>query len=50
MMDKVVCSGCKVEYTDVKVVEKVKKWITDGYAPCPNIDCTGEFVVVSNDA
>ncbi len=49
MMEKIVCSGCKVEHTDVESVEQAKKWIADGYAPCPNLGCQGEFKLVNDD-
>lgn len=42
-MEKVVCNECKAEYTDNESVELAKKWIAEGYAPCPNLSCTGQL-------
>lgn len=42
-VESVRCNKCGVTYTDKESVEMVKKWIEEGYAPCPNISCPGEF-------
>lgn len=42
MAEKVVCDKCGAEYTDPDTIKMVKDWLAkDGYAPCPNIDCSG---------
>jgi len=43
MTEKVVCNKCGLVYNDEGSIEMAKKWIEDGYAPCPNITCPGEF-------
>jgi len=43
---KVVCNRCKAEYTDVESIEMARKWIAEGYAPCPNISCPGLLTLV----
>ena len=42
---KVVCKVCGAEYQDEESVALVKKWLENGYAPCPNISCPGEMEV-----
>lgn len=44
---KVKCDKCGIEYTDTESVEMVKKWVSDGYSPCPNIPCNGQLYVVT---
>ena len=44
-MEKVVCNTCGAPYDDKESVELVKKWLEDGYAPCPNISCPGQLEV-----
>ena len=43
MIVKVVCNKCGATYEDKESVELAKKWIKEGYAPCPNITCQGEL-------
>lgn len=43
MPEKVVCGQCGATYTDPESIELAKKWIADGYAPCPNISCRGQL-------
>ena len=50
MPDKVKCKGCKAEYSDKESVEQVKKWVEEGYAPCPSISCPGQLEVVAGEA
>lgn len=45
MAEVVVCNKCGAEYTDEESVKMAKKWIAEGYAPCPNLQCPGEFEV-----
>lgn len=47
MTEKVVCNQCGAEYEDTESIEQVKRWNAedDGYAPCPNISCSGEMEV-----
>ncbi len=42
---KVICNRCGADYSDEQSIEQVKKWIADGYAPCPNLSCPGELEV-----
>jgi len=42
-MEKVVCNQCGAEYEDKESMELAKKWIEEGYAPCPNLSCPGEM-------
>ena len=37
------CKECGATYEDKESIELVKKWIAEGYAPCPNIACKGEM-------
>jgi hypothetical protein len=47
-MDEIVaCKVCKTKYSDKESIELTKKWIKEGYAPCPNISCPGEMEVVN---
>ena len=43
MTVKVVCNKCGETYEDKESIELAKKWIKEGYAPCPNIACQGEL-------
>jgi len=43
---KAVCDQCGTEYTDTESIELVRRWIADGYAPCPNISCPGQFRII----
>jgi len=46
MAEKVVCNKCGAEYTDLGSAEMVRDWLAkDGYAPCPNIGCSGEMEI-----
>lgn len=45
-MEKVRCNQCEATYDDEESVELAKKWISEGYAPCPNIACKGELELV----
>lgn len=45
MGEVVKCNGCGATYDDPESIELTKKWIADGYAPCPNIGCSGEMEV-----
>lgn len=45
IIEKVVCNRCGAEYSDEQSVEQVKKWLADGYSPCPNLSCPGELEV-----
>jgi len=40
-----VCNKCGNTYTDKGSIEMVRKWIKEGYAPCPIISCPGEFEI-----
>jgi len=40
---KVVCDKCGAVYDDKESIELAKKWIEEGYAPCPNIACHGHL-------
>ena len=42
---KVVCNGCRAEYNDKESIEMARKWIVEGYAPCPNISCRGQLEI-----
>jgi len=41
--EKVVCNKCGATFKDKESIELVKKWTTEGYAPCPNLSCSGEM-------
>ena len=43
---KAVCNQCGASYEDVESIELARKWIADGYAPCPNISCPGQLTIV----
>ncbi len=45
MTEKAVCSKCGESYDDKGSIEQTKKWIEEGYAPCPNISCPGELEI-----
>ena len=45
MSEKVVCNRCGATYEDEESVELAKRWIAEGYAPCPNISCPGELIL-----
>ena len=47
-MEAVRCKKCGATYTDEESVELAKKWIGEGYAPCPNISCPGELELWDN--
>lgn len=47
MSDAVVCKVCKGVYRDQESVVQAKKWIQEGYAPCPMINCSGELELIS---
>lgn len=40
---KVVCNKCGASYDDQESIDMAKKWIEEGYAPCPNIACPGQL-------
>jgi len=40
---KVVCNKCGLAYEDRESIKLAKKWIEEGYAPCPNLTCQGEL-------
>jgi len=44
-MEKAVCNQCGQSYEDKESIDQIKKWIEEGYAPCPNISCRGEFEI-----
>lgn len=50
MAEVVRCNKCGATYEDKESVELVKKWKTEGYAPCPNISCPGEMEVTITDS
>jgi len=50
MAEVVRCNGCGATYDDAESIEQVKKWKTEGYAPCPNISCPGEMEVTITDS
>lgn len=37
------CNKCGATYDSLEDIDMVRKWIRAGYAPCPNISCSGEF-------
>ncbi|MBA7465840.1 hypothetical protein ES707_01012 [subsurface metagenome] len=39
------CNKCGATYTDIESIEMVRKWAAQGYAPCPNISCSGELEI-----
>lgn len=43
---KAVCNQCGASYDDVESIELARKWIAEGYAPCPNISCPGQLTIV----
>lgn len=43
---KAVCNQCKAEYTDLESIELARRWVADGYAPCPNISCPGQLMII----
>ena len=43
---KAVCDQCGATYDDAESIEQARKWIADGYAPCPNISCPGQLTIV----
>ena len=43
---KAVCNQCKAEYTDLESIELARRWVADGYAPCPNISCPGQLTII----
>ena len=45
MAEVAVCDRCGEKYPDKESVDLAKKWIADGYAPCPNLYCTGQLVI-----
>jgi len=47
MAEVVRCNKCGATYDDAESVEQVRKWKveSDGYAPCPNISCSGQMEV-----
>ena len=46
MPEIVKCDKCGATYEDRDSVEMVKRWKDkDGYAPCPNISCSGQLKV-----
>ncbi|GAH39319.1 unnamed protein product [marine sediment metagenome] len=40
---KAVCNQCGETYDDKESIEMVRKWVEEGYAPCPNISCHGQM-------
>lgn len=44
-MTKVICNKCGATYTDPESIELAKKWVKEGYAPCPNLSCPGELEI-----
>lgn len=50
-MEVVVCNKCGMRYDDKESVEMVKKWLADGYSPCPILPCRGRLEIkeVTND-
>ena len=40
------CKKCGQVYQDRDSVEMVKKMQADGYAPCPNMQCSGEMEII----
>ena len=49
MTVKVVCNKCGETYEDKESIDLAKKWIKEGYAPCPNITCQGELEIKVED-
>ena len=45
MIEKVVCNECGAEYSDQESIDLAMKWAEDGYAPCPNLGCSGQLEV-----
>jgi len=45
MPEKLVCNNCGATYPDEESIELAKRWISEGYAPCPIIPCPGELVL-----
>ena len=50
MSEVVRCNKCGATYEDKESVELVKKWKTEGYAPCPNMSCSGQMGVFKKDS
>ena len=44
-MERAVCNKCGATYEDKESIDLVKKWLKTGYAPCPNISCSGEMEI-----
>ncbi len=44
---KAVCNRCQASYEDSESIELARKWIADGYAPCPNIPCPGQLTIIA---
>ncbi|GAH24403.1 unnamed protein product [marine sediment metagenome] len=42
---KAICNQCGATYTDEESIDLAKKWIAQGYAPCPNLSCQGELEI-----
>lgn len=45
MAQKVVCDTCGASYDDPESLRITKRWIADGYAPCPNFRCRGQLQI-----
>jgi len=43
VVERAVCNKCGATYTDKESIEMVRKWIKEGYAPCPNLSCPGQM-------
>ncbi len=48
MAQKITCTKCDYSIEDAHKsdVDLVEKWVADGYAPCPIIQCQGELRVI----
>ncbi len=44
-MEVTVCNKCGASYMDRESIELVEKWIKEGYAPCPNLSCSGQMIL-----
>ena len=42
---RVICNKCGATYEDQESIDLAKKWIAQGYAPCPNLSCQGELEI-----
>ena len=42
---KAICNQCGATYTDKESIDLAKKWTAQGYAPCPNLSCSGELEI-----